>query len=97
MKVLVVGNGGREHALAWKIAQSPRVDAVYVAPGNAGTARDAINIPIAPTDTAELIHFAKEFLPIANQALFPKGQQDPAKSLETAQQRGVNAMRRDEA
>ena len=60
MKVLVVGNGGREHALAWKIAQSPRVDAVYVAPGNAGTARDAINIPIAPTDTAELIHFAKE-------------------------------------
>lgn len=60
MKVLIVGNGGREHALAWKIGQSPRVDTVYVAPGNAGTARDAINIPIAATETAELIHFAKE-------------------------------------
>jgi len=60
MDVLVVGNGGREHALAWKIAQSPRVDTVYVAPGNAGTARDAVNIPINATDSAELIHFAKD-------------------------------------
>lgn len=60
MKVLIVGNGGREHALAWKISQSPRVDTVYVAPGNAGTARDAINVPIGATDTAELIQFAKE-------------------------------------
>ncbi len=40
MKVLVIGNGGREHALGWKAAQSPRVDTVYVAPGNAGTARN---------------------------------------------------------
>ena len=38
MKVLILGGGGREHALAWKVAQSPRVDQVYVAPGNAGTA-----------------------------------------------------------
>lgn len=38
MKVLVIGNGGREHALAWKAAQSPLVDTVFVAPGNAGTA-----------------------------------------------------------
>ncbi len=60
MKILIVGNGGREHALAWKISQSPRVETVYVAPGNAGTARDAINVPIAATDTAELIQFAKE-------------------------------------
>lgn len=60
MKVLVVGNGGREHALAWKIGQSPRVDTVYVAPGNAGTARDAINVPIGVTDIPELIQFAKE-------------------------------------
>lgn len=38
MKVLVIGNGGREHALAWKAAQSPKVETVFVAPGNAGTA-----------------------------------------------------------
>lgn len=60
MKVLVVGNGGREHALAWKISQSPRVEQVFVAPGNAGTARDATNVPIAATDHAALIQFAKE-------------------------------------
>ncbi|MGA0024197.1 MAG: phosphoribosylamine--glycine ligase N-terminal domain-containing protein, partial [Burkholderiales bacterium] len=40
MKILVVGGGGREHALAWKLAQSPRVSMVYVAPGNAGSARE---------------------------------------------------------
>jgi phosphoribosylamine--glycine ligase len=40
MKLLVIGSGGREHALAWKLAQSPRVDEVLVAPGNAGTARE---------------------------------------------------------
>ena len=52
MKVLVVGAGGREHALAWKLAQSPRVSAVYVAPGNAGTAAEAdlINVPIDDID-----------------------------------------------
>jgi phosphoribosylamine--glycine ligase len=60
MKVLVVGGGGREHALAWKIAQSRRVEQVFVAPGNAGTARDAVNVPIAATDKAGLIQFAKE-------------------------------------
>ena len=60
MKVLVVGGGGREHALAWKIAQSPRVDEVFVAPGNAGTARDATNVPIAATDIEGLIQFAKD-------------------------------------
>ncbi|MBP8309683.1 MAG: phosphoribosylamine--glycine ligase, partial [Burkholderiaceae bacterium] len=58
MKVLVVGSGGREHALAWRLAQSPRVQTVYVAPGNAGTARDAglQNVPI--TDIGELADFA---------------------------------------
>jgi phosphoribosylamine--glycine ligase len=60
MNVLVVGNGGREHALAWKIAQSSRVDRVFVAPGNAGTAIDAENIDIKSTDFAQLIKFAKQ-------------------------------------
>jgi phosphoribosylamine---glycine ligase len=59
MKVLVVGNGGREHALAWKIGQSPRVDRVFVAPGNAGTALDAENVDIPATDIPRLITFAK--------------------------------------
>jgi phosphoribosylamine--glycine ligase len=60
MKVLVVGGGGREHALAWKIGQSSRVEKVYVAPGNAGTARDAENVPISATDIPALIQFAKD-------------------------------------
>lgn len=59
MKVLVVGGGGREHALAWKLSQSARVTQVFVAPGNAGTALDATNVPIAATDKAALIEFAK--------------------------------------
>ncbi len=60
MKVLVVGGGGREHALAWKIKQSPRVDRVFVAPGNAGTAIDAENVAIGDTDVQALVKFAKE-------------------------------------
>lgn len=60
MKVLVVGNGGREHALAWKLGQSSRVDTVFVAPGNAGTSGDAVNVDIGAMDFAELIQFAKK-------------------------------------
>ena len=59
MKVLVVGGGGREHALAWKIARSPRVDRVYVAPGNAGTALVAENVPIGAEDVEALAGFAE--------------------------------------
>jgi phosphoribosylamine--glycine ligase len=59
MKVLVVGSGGREHALAWKIAQSPRVERTFVAPGNAGTAVDAENVPIPATDVGKLLEFAR--------------------------------------
>lgn len=60
MKVLVIGNGGREHALAWKIAKSNRVTRVFVAPGNAGTAEDAENVDIPSTRIDRLIQFAKE-------------------------------------
>lgn len=59
-KVLVVGNGGREHALAWKLAQSPQVEEVYCAPGNAGTAKDVTNVDIDATNIDGLIQFAKE-------------------------------------
>lgn len=60
MNVLIVGGGGREHALAWKIGQSPRADRVFVAPGNAGTALDAENVPIAVDDFPALVKFAKQ-------------------------------------
>ena len=60
MKVLVVGSGGREHALAWKIGQSDRVDQVFVAPGNAGTARDATNVAIPVDDIAAIVEFAQK-------------------------------------
>ena len=62
MKVLVVGGGGREHALAWRAARSPGVERVYVAPGNAGTAlEDAVeNVAIAANDIDGLIGFARE-------------------------------------
>src|SRR5205814_1675488 len=60
MKVLVIGKGGREHALVWKLAQSPRVDRVFCAPGNAGTALDGVNVPIEVHDLDGLIKFAKK-------------------------------------
>ena len=59
MKVLVVGNGGREHALAWKLAASPKVQTVFVAPGNGGTAADARLHNIAITDFTALADFAQ--------------------------------------
>ena len=61
MKILVIGGGGREHALAWKVAQSPTVDRVYVAPGNAGTAGEPKleNVAIAVEDVDALVDFAR--------------------------------------
>ncbi|MCX7627777.1 MAG: phosphoribosylamine--glycine ligase [Methylophilaceae bacterium] len=60
MKILVIGNGGREHALAWKLAQSPRASKVFVAPGNAGTALEPKlqNVPI--TEITALVEFAQQ-------------------------------------
>ena len=60
MKILVIGSGGREHALVWKLNQSPAVDQIFCAPGNAGTDVIAENIPIPATDLAQLGKFAKE-------------------------------------
>lgn len=62
MKILVVGNGGREHAIAWKLLQSPQVEQVFVAPGNGGTAimEKCQNVPLAVDDFAEIGNFAQE-------------------------------------
>ena len=60
MKLLVIGSGGREHAIAWKLAQSPKVQKVFVAPGNGGTARESGLENIALSEVAELVAFAKK-------------------------------------
>ncbi len=73
MKVLVIGRGGREHALVWKLAQSPRVDQVFCAPGNAGTGLDAVNVPIPVHDIDGLMKFAKK----ENIGLTVVGPEDP--------------------
>jgi len=60
MKLLVIGSGGREHAMAWRLAQSPRVSRVYVAPGNAGTAREDGVLNVAISSIPELVGFARK-------------------------------------
>ena len=60
MKVLIVGSGGREHAIAWKTAQSRRVDKIYCAPGNAGISQVAECVDIKPMEFEKLVAFAKE-------------------------------------
>jgi phosphoribosylamine--glycine ligase len=63
MKILIIGSGGREHAIAWKVKQDPRVTSVFVAPGNAGTASIAQNLPIAVTDVPALLAWAQKEKP----------------------------------
>jgi phosphoribosylamine---glycine ligase len=59
MKILVIGSGGREHALVWKLSQSPRAETIYCAPGNPGISRYAKCVPIKPESIAELLEFSK--------------------------------------
>ena len=61
MKVLVIGGGAREHTLVWKIAQSPKVEELYVAPGNAGTGAIARNLNVSPTDIEALAGAAQQY------------------------------------
>ena len=60
VKILVIGSGGREHALVWKLSQSAGVDRIFCAPGNAGTSQLAENVPISANDLTALVRFAKE-------------------------------------
>src|SRR5580693_5460 len=59
MKVLIIGSGGREHALAWKLASSPRVTALFALPGNPGTAQVADNVPIKTEDFSGIEKFVR--------------------------------------
>ncbi len=59
-KVLLVGSGGREHAIAWKLAQSPQLEQLFIAPGNPGTAQHGVNVPIPVDDIPGLVNFARQ-------------------------------------
>ena len=61
MKLLLLGSGGREHALAWKIAQSPKIEKLYMAPGNAGTASVGENVDIKADDFDAIAQFVIDF------------------------------------
>ncbi|MFN5215476.1 MAG: phosphoribosylamine--glycine ligase [Bacteroidota bacterium] len=73
MNVLLLGSGGREHAFAMKMAESDRLDQLYIAPGNAGTANFGINVNLNPTDVASVYNFCKEY----QIALVVPGNEDP--------------------
>jgi phosphoribosylamine--glycine ligase len=73
MNVMLIGNGGREHAIAWKLAQSKNLGKLYIAPGNPGTARCGKNIPFGTDDIDKLVGFAKQ----NNIALAVVGPEDP--------------------
>ena len=60
MKVMVIGGGGREHAVVRSLKRSPQIDTLYALPGNGGIAADAVCVPIEPTDAAQIAAFAKE-------------------------------------
>ncbi len=73
MNILLLGSGGREHALAWKISQSPKVDKLYIAPGNAGTSSVGINVDMSATDFPTI----KEFVLTNNVTIVLVGPEDP--------------------
>ena len=91
LQLLVVGSGGREHALAWKLAQSPRVGKIYAAPGNPGTAAFCENVSIAANDVPGLTQFAVQ--QGIDKGRFPRSdlareRHEPAGSVHAIQQMG---------
>lgn len=90
MNVLLIGSGGREHAIAWKLAQSKNLSKLYIAPGNPGTAQCGENIPIGANDTDKLVDFAKQ----NNVALVVVGPEDPlaAGAVDVFEAAGVKAF-----
>jgi phosphoribosylamine--glycine ligase len=90
MDVLLVGSGGREHTIAWKLAQSKDLDKLFIAPGNAGTARCGENVPIAATDIDKLVEFARQ----NNVGLVVVGPEDPlaAGLVDAMEQAGIKAF-----
>jgi len=90
MDVLIIGSGGREHAIAWKLAQSENTGKIYVAPGNAGTKNCAQNVAIDVTDTKKLIDFARE----KDVGLVVVGPEDPlaAGLVDAMEQAGIKAF-----
>jgi phosphoribosylamine--glycine ligase len=88
MNILIIGSGGREHALAWKLRQSQYTDKIFVAPGNAGTAQVATNVDIAITDFEVLAKFADDFdimmVVVGQEAALVAGIHDYFKSLENS-------------
>ena len=90
MNVLLIGNGGREHAIAWKLAQSKDLDKLYIASGNPGTARCGQNVPIKAEDTDKLLTFARE----NSVGLVVVGPEDPlaAGIVDAFESAGINAF-----
>jgi len=90
MNVLLIGSGGREHAIAWKLAQSKRLGKLYIAPGNPGTARCGKNVPIGVNDIDKLVDFAKQ----EDVGLAVVGPEDPlaAGAVDAFEQAGIKAF-----
>jgi phosphoribosylamine--glycine ligase len=90
MKVLLIGSGGREHAIAWKLAQSKDLDKLYIAPGNPGTAECGQNIPIGVNDTDKLLDFALQ----NDIGLLVVGPEDPLASgiIDVFENAGIKAF-----
>jgi phosphoribosylamine--glycine ligase len=90
MDVLLIGSGGREHAIAWKLAQSKNLGKLYIAPGNAGTAKCGENVPIPATDIGKLVDFARQH----EVGLVVVGPEDPlaAGVVDALEEAGIKAF-----